>query len=182
MIVQAWPPLPAHTQPLTRTPQQGQAPSQGGGQSTSAAPKVAAPPPARQEAPENGKGATDSHNSFWADPEAAEVGSACFPASNSCSAVHTPPSFPCAEHHTDVMAFHCDIITHCLAIFQWQCRASFNYGMRPACLCAGEAQQREERTNRKERACQYCQTRHVEREPGSGKAPSLPYFAPLACA
>ncbi|CAL5228192.1 g11277 [Coccomyxa viridis] len=70
---QAWPPLPAHTQPLTRTPQQGQAPSQGGGQSTSAAPKVAAPPPARQEAPENGKGATDSHNSFWADPEAAEV-------------------------------------------------------------------------------------------------------------
>ncbi len=80
MSVQAWPPLPSHTQPLTSTPEIGQAPSQGGGQVTSAAAAAAAAamPPTRQEALRNSEGATESHTStnVWADPEAVEVCSA----------------------------------------------------------------------------------------------------------
>ena len=120
MCVQAWPPLPPQTQPLTGTPQEGQAPSQGGGQVTSAAatPAAAALPPTRQENPENGEGATESHTAptFWADPEAAKVSSALISASNLGNAVQI---VLCACAHNHTVCGDCFHAMRCLASSAW---------------------------------------------------------------
>ncbi len=120
MCAQAWPPLPPQTQPLTGTPQEGQAPSQGGGQVTSAAatPAAAALPPTRQENPENGKAATDSHTAptCWADPEAAKVSSALISASNLGDAVQI---VLCARAHHHTLCGDCFHAMHCLASSAW---------------------------------------------------------------
>ena len=97
MNVQAWPPLPSHTQPLMSTPQIGQTPSQGGGHVTSFAAAAAAMPPTRQEAPEIGEGATESHTSasLWAGTEDTKVCAALFPTNKLHSAVQRAPIHIC---------------------------------------------------------------------------------------